>query len=607
MNLFPQVKTITFNQGFFELSEHLTYQKTFTTQANIKELQTFLSVQKNLEYEQIIFLKNLKLNDEAYRLEITQDKIIIESKTMIGQLWAIKTLKQIVKQSKHNLPCLQIEDEPELKIRGYMLDISRGKIPKMKTLYRIIDMLSDLKMNHFELYVEGFSYRYPSFKSVYFEQINALKPEDFQKLDRYSKSKGIDFVPCHNTFGHMTEWLKQDEFSELAMIKEGMEMWGGHRPASTLNPLLNETHDFIKKLLDDAVLGSNSKYFNFCFDEAYELGHGKSKQACEQHGIEHIFIDYMLKIYTHLIKKGKKPMMWGDFFNDHPKALEMLPQDLIVIDWGYDHNYPFDQRLKRLSENKIPFISAPGTSSWNSLSGRTYDMLVNIEKAIEYTKKYNGLGTLLTDWGDHGHIQHLIISYPAIIYTALESWSNHTGNLELTKTFLNDFIYEDENKILGNLSFDIGTYYRHQKKYSYNGTHLFRLLLKINTLKNYTLDDFKEAVKDIAYSSESLRRIQSEYKLYLKALKQVQSKKNIKHEILAFKNTIQFVILLCEVLLIGKEKQQKEHRILTKELDLLMKNQQKLWLYANQPSGLNMSMNFLEKIQKFINAQTQKS
>ena len=47
------------------------------------------------------------------------------------------------------------KSEPDLKIRGFMLDISRNKVAKISTIKYIIDIMSDLKMNHFELYVEG--------------------------------------------------------------------------------------------------------------------------------------------------------------------------------------------------------------------------------------------------------------------------------------------------------------------------------------------------------------------------------------------------------------------------------------------------------------------
>lgn len=53
-----------------------------------------------------------------------------------------------------------IEDWPDLPRRGLMLDISRGKVPQMERLYRLVDLLADLKLNELQLYTEHtFAYR----------------------------------------------------------------------------------------------------------------------------------------------------------------------------------------------------------------------------------------------------------------------------------------------------------------------------------------------------------------------------------------------------------------------------------------------------------------
>ena len=59
---------------------------------------------------------------------------------------------------------VDIEDVPDLKIRGVMLDISRAKVPSVETIKNTIKLLAELKYNHLELYIEGFSFetkKYP--------------------------------------------------------------------------------------------------------------------------------------------------------------------------------------------------------------------------------------------------------------------------------------------------------------------------------------------------------------------------------------------------------------------------------------------------------------
>ena len=45
------------------------------------------------------------------------------------------------------LPRVRITDAPVLRLRGYMLDVSRNRVPLLGELKRVVDMISKLKMN----------------------------------------------------------------------------------------------------------------------------------------------------------------------------------------------------------------------------------------------------------------------------------------------------------------------------------------------------------------------------------------------------------------------------------------------------------------------------
>ena len=597
MNLYPQVKSFKMLEGTSSFTQgYLTSQKYATL---YKKDISFLPLYE-IESQNVSFSTNHNLHPEGYVLHIENHHINIESCTSQGELWAIKTLKQIIKQYLDDIPNLHIEDEPVLNVRGFMLDVSRNKIPKLKTIFSYIDMLSDLKMNHFELYIEGFSYRYPSFPDDLYEGLEPLTESDFKKVDVYASKKGIEFVLNHNTFGHMNAWLSKDKYKDLAIMKDGMMMWGWKQSASTLNPLNKESRIFIKRLIDDAVKGSQSKYFNICFDEAYELGHGPTEEACQKEGIETIFLDYLNEIVNHLKSHQKIALMWGDFFVHHPHAIQNIPKDVIVIDWGYDRNYPFNETLKQLSKHHVPFISAPGTSSWNSLTGRTIDMLENVQKSIEYTKKFNGLGTILTDWGDNGHLQYPIISHPAIVYTALESWSDHTGNQALIRSYLNTYIYQDDTLQLGDLNIDLGRYQRFQKTYLHNGTELIHVL---GTMHHAAQQDnpwqsFYDMSKHFDYTIHTLKRMKNEFEWMKKTVDDV--KKTIsnhvkKIDVQEFYGSINHVLLAIEMLL--------QARLKTYKLPIWMKKipsqHQTTWLYKNKRTGLDYSLNILKSVERF--------
>ena len=54
----------------------------------------------------------------------------------------------------NTLPCLKITDQPVLRRRGFMLDISRCKVPTMEELFRLVDLLALLGYNELQLYIE---------------------------------------------------------------------------------------------------------------------------------------------------------------------------------------------------------------------------------------------------------------------------------------------------------------------------------------------------------------------------------------------------------------------------------------------------------------------
>ena len=121
------------------------------------EMQTFLVFDFGVkEDSNILFIVDKNLEDEAYELSV-REKISIKAKDERGFYYATKTLKQIFENQdlKEGIEGVDIYDKPDLKIRGFMFDISRGKVAKLETLKYIVDIMSDLKMNHFELYVEG--------------------------------------------------------------------------------------------------------------------------------------------------------------------------------------------------------------------------------------------------------------------------------------------------------------------------------------------------------------------------------------------------------------------------------------------------------------------
>ena len=602
INVFPKVKEIKYSKDVYKMKDKSIAFFDKPNEIVKKELDAFLNLQVGKSKKaDVRFFIDKKLNSEAYRLEVKKDVINVYHKEAVGAYYAVKTLKQIIKNNE--IECLEIYDEPDMRVRGFMYDISRNKVPKLETVFKIIDIMSDLKMNHFELYVEGFSFEYQSFKD-YLKKDGYITLEEYKAIEKYANEHFIDFVPNQNGFGHMAAWLEKKEFSDLAECPEGIDLWGTHRAPSTLNPLDEKSIELLKKMYQDMLPISNSKYFNMNFDEPFELGKGKSKAECEKLGLGKVYLDYTLKAYKEIKKYKKIPLIWGDVLNNHPELFKKLPKDMIFVDWGYDAFYSISKNLKKLKQAKVKFIAAPGTTSWCSLALRQSDWIENIANACWAVKDNGGEGLLLTDWGDVGHMQMLPFSYAPLVYAGLMSYRCTEGVYLTVKQYLNKFVFKDEENLLADAIMDLGTYNRFENSYNGNGTSTFYMLLWI-------FYAFKEQ-DHLAYVKEKMKYNTLNYKKYQSAKEYLNYKKKeidlikfseplIKEEITW---TIDMISLLQKINVCGNESLDKSLRvIMSKEVieeAKKVKNElSRLWVLRNKQSSLDETLIYIDKLIEF--------
>ncbi len=419
--LIPQVKHITYHPGTADVSGGFVLEnKTGFTglerfaSAYFPAFGTAPPLSLRIESE-----TNLPL--EGYRIRVDRDGVDIVASNRKGAFWAFQTLRQLVDPVLGVLPCVRIVDAPDLPVRGFMLDISRDKIPTLATIRATVDQLAAFKINHFELYVEGFSFAYPSFPETWTQE-TPLTPADYEAIDAYCSEREIDFVPNQNGFGHMSAWLQRPEFRTLAECEEGYTAWGFHFPPSTLNPLDPRSFDLVRQMYGDMLPHVRSPWFHINGDEPFELGLGKSKAMVDAVGKEQVYVDFIRKLCGEVRAAGKTPMLWGDVLIHHPEAIAKLPSDILFVDWGYDFDYPFASHATMLAASGVSFLMAPGTSSWNSFASRWHDMTKSTQNAADAAKRNDGQGILTTDWGDFGHLQYWPFSWPGLLYAAGCGW-----------------------------------------------------------------------------------------------------------------------------------------------------------------------------------------
>lgn len=460
--LFPKPQQVQWGTGAFSMPAELGLNLPKELEQSYAFFGRFFRVPTSKNGTAVVFEKQQAMAKEAYQLVVAQDKVTVTYAQPQGAFYALVTLGQIVNQCAAEIPCCTITDAPALEVRGFMLDISRGKVPTLKDLCNLADRLAALKYNQLQLYIEGFSFAYPSFTKYWIDK-TPITGEEIQYFDTYCKQRCIDLVPNQNSLGHMADWIAQDEFKELAVAEHGMEFFGQVTPVGTLNPEDPRSLELVTKLMDDLLPNFSSEIFNVDLDEPFELGQGRSKASADKIGVGKLYTNYLNQLYQVVSARNRKMYMWGDILSKFPESVADIPKDVTVLDWGYEDIYPFEERAAALQQSGLSFILCPGTAVWTSLTGRTDNMLECIRHAGEAAVKHGAKGVILTEWGDMGHVEYEPMNEAGLSYAAYCTWSGTSVEEQTLEAYMNRFVFADAAGVMGKLTLELGRYNRFEE------------------------------------------------------------------------------------------------------------------------------------------------
>ena len=361
---------------------------------------------------------------QSYRLRIGAGGVRAEAEDRAGLFYAAVTLAQLIERSGGALPACAIEDAPDFAARGAMLDISRDKVPTLATLFWLVERLADLKVNQLQLYTEH-AFAYAGHEEVW-RDASPMTGAEVRALDAFCRARCIELVPNQNSFGHLERWLVRPRYNGLAELPQGGAPlpWGGvHEKPTSLCPDDPRCIEFLSGLYDDLLPNFTSRLFNVGCDETFDLrGPGRSRERVAREGEGRVYLDFLKKIHALVAARGRTMAFWGDIIIRHPELISELPRDAVALEWGYEADHPFDAHGAQFAASGIPFYVCPGTSSWNSLAGRTSNLVANVRLAAENGRRHGACGLLMTDWGDGGHWQPLAVSLAGLGLGACVAW-----------------------------------------------------------------------------------------------------------------------------------------------------------------------------------------
>ncbi len=402
----------------------------------------------------ICLQEDKELDEEGYTLDIQPEGIHIRGGSTAGILYGLQTLRQIIAGEGAYLPCLTIRDYPDIKHRGYYLDVTRGRIPTLSYLKSFAEKLSYYKFNQLQLYVEH-SFLFKELSEVWRDD-TPLTAQEILELDAYCRELNIELVPSLSTFGHLYKLLSTKTYSglcELPDLDRQVFSLDDRMQHHTIDVSNDQSLVLIKRLIDEYIPLFSSKHFNLCADETFDLGKGRSKQLAEELGVDTIYIAYVKELCDYLVQKGKRPMFWGDIIRGFPEAIRRLPAETICLNWGYGRDEREDG-TRILDQAGATQYICPGVAGWNQFINLIDASYENITKMCSYAHKYKALGLLVTDWGDFGHINHPEFGFTGMVYAAAFSWNHEIipreeMNRQISQTMFGDRSQTFVSKLAG--------------------------------------------------------------------------------------------------------------------------------------------------------------
>lgn len=540
--------------------------------------------------------------EQEYRLLVKNQSITIVGGSQEALYYGVQTMRQILAYGlaeKSSIPELLVTDYPDIPRRGLMLDISRNKVPTMETLYQLVDWLSSLKINEFQLYIEN-TFAYTEHEIVW-KDYSPMTPEEIAALQKYCNDRFIDLVPNQNSFGHFENWLKYDKYLPLAdCVEDCNTIWGAYK-LSSLDPTNPASFELVKGLYAEFLPNFNSHYFNIGCDETVELGLGRSKAVCDSLGVGRVYLDYLLKLNDEVRKYGKVTQFWGDIILNHEELIPELPQDMIPMVWGYDSKFRFDTVLPKFRKAGLDFYVCPGTSTWRSIIGKNNIAFTNLKNAAIYGKANHAKGMLVTNWGDHGHWQPLSVCYAPMMVGCSHAWKYDSSLVSRAAFLMNEYIFQDTTQNTGIALMKLGNAYE-KAKIPEGVANIFHVLLNRHAWKMKNQYQTKEITLTNLRNTEA--EIDSALKILHDAKPQCSDSKIVIEEIEQACNLAKHSLHLgiermqvksYETLDIPLAKRQK----LAHELQKIIDNHKKLWIIRNRPGGLQDSAGRMQKIHDY--------
>jgi hexosaminidase len=359
------------------------------------------------------------VGEQGYVLDVQPATVVVAGKDGAGLFYGAQTLRQLVVPSGQEARVLGVEarDWPALQYRGTQVDMSRGPVPKLTYLKKIVRTIAQFKMNQLYMYMED-SFRLQG-QPLWGILSDTLSRSEWNELVAYAARYHVEIVPSTEACGHMHKVLRFEQYSGVA------ERPHGHVFA------VQDPHelDFLKSMYEQMLPVFPSSIYNIGCDETFELGKGRSKELVEKEGYGKVYVDNLIRVAKLVESYNKQVMFWGDIATEHPEMISSLPKNLIVASWEYGAHESYMKWLKPFEGRGMKIFVCPWVGNTSTMVPDYEEAAYNIEHFLTDGKKAGAIGTIVTVWNDDGETMYAP-GWWSIIYGAACAWEPGLTNVK---------------------------------------------------------------------------------------------------------------------------------------------------------------------------------
>ncbi len=356
-------------------------------------------------------LETADLQSEGYVLNVREGEVLVAGKDAAGLFYGVQTLRQLVVRNDHQAEILgvRIRDWPSMTYRGTQVDLSRGPVPKLEYLKRIVRTIAEFKMNQLNLYMED---AFPLEGQPLVGALDdTLSSADFRELVAYAAPYHVHIIPATEGCGHLHKVLRFEQYSGMAEVPRGNDL-AADDPAAD---------KFLEQFYQQVDSVFPSPLYNIGCDEIHELGTGRSEPRVQRDGRESVYAQSVNRAYDLVRRYNKQAIFWGDMAVAHPEVIPKLPKDLIVTTWEYFPHPSYEKWIKPFSDAGMKIIVCPWVGN-TSLIIPDYEVAAfNIANFVDEGKKAGAVGVNVTVWNDDGETL-FAPNWWSIVYGAANAW-----------------------------------------------------------------------------------------------------------------------------------------------------------------------------------------